>query len=242
MEKTNILGCQYFTTFPSISARTYTFVQLYSMDRSITVPAVRPLEIADEHIDVQLPNLQSQWLLDTRGIESPAAQLDSIRRRRQWINHVRIRQLESEIYSINFCDKEPPLHFVTWMKDMDTRLQSWRLDVISLSDSGPDWFDFVTSTVRFYLHMPCPRNPSPTDESLLACFDDAIIFGSGYSSMLQHGFLKFDWHCAHQCFTAGMLVLRFTALYLRRHSHARFIEVVDLFSDVFVSNVALNAF
>jgi hypothetical protein len=193
---------------------------------------MRPLGILDEHIDVAL----SQELENSA--QSPNLTPEDVytrRRRQQWINHVRLRQLQSEIYAVNFgeADLSGRSHD-TWMNEMDRRLHLWKQDVVSMSESGPDWFDFVMSTVQFYLHMPCPRNPDPTESSKLICFDAASTTLYGYLGMMQSGFLKFDWHCAHQCYASASLVLDNGQLFTRLLSNARVVALLDQFSEAFV--------
>jgi hypothetical protein len=163
--------------------------------------------------------------------------MNSRRRRQQWINHVRLCQLESEIFAVNFEDL-PVASYGPWMDGMDTRLRDWRRYVASMSEAGPDWSDFVMSTVQLYLHMPCPRNPSPSTHSLLVCYDAAKVTAFGYLGMIIHGFLKFDWHCAHQCFAAASLLLQHGQLYLQYHTHHEVSELVDQFSNVFVCQLS----
>lgn len=203
------------------------------MDRSISVATFRTLGIADDQIDIMAPE-QLDDDNDVLGTHDEV--VSSYRKRQQWLNHVRLRQLESEIYSINFGNAQVDYpSYSDWMTDIDRRLHSWKEAVIALSDSGPDWFDFVMSTVRFYLHMPCPRNPSPTDSSKLICFDAATTTLYGYLGMMQTGFLKFDWHCAHQCHSSAMLVLDNIPLFNQAYSNGRVMALLNQFSEAFVS-------
>lgn len=203
------------------------------MDRSITVPTFRPLGLSDRYIDLAVP----QHSVAGGGHPfDPSMQDTSFARRQQWLNHVRIRQMESEIYAVNFGNEDySSRSYSSWMTEMDDRLRSWKEAIITFSDSGPDWFDFVMSTVQVYLHMPCPRNPIPTDASKLICFDAVTTTLYGYLGMMRGGFLKFDWHCAYQCYPSALLVLDNAPLFARVHSNARVTNLLDNFSEAFVS-------
>src|SRR5262245_25564779 len=203
------------------------------MDRSITIPASRPVAILDEHIDVAFPQYGAT---NPQGSTTLEEDIYIQQKRQQWLNHVKLRLLQSEIYAVNFSNTNTlSLSHSEWMQDMDRRLQLWKEDVVGMSESGPDWFDFVMSTVQFYLHMPCPRNPTPAEKSKLICFDAASTTLCGYLGMMQSGFLKFDWHCAHQCYPSALLIIENAPFYVKAFSKARVTALLDQFSDAFVS-------
>ncbi|KAF2107978.1 fungal-specific transcription factor domain-containing protein [Lophiotrema nucula] len=164
----------------TVKLRANIFWVLYAMDRSFGIPTMRPLGIADEHIDAKFPE---ECLRDLQESQSISEDVYARRRGTQWLNHVRLRQLQSEVYGINFGTADIPFpSYQDWMSDMDRRLRLWKqnVDVEEFSETGPDWFDFVMSTIHFYLHNPCPRNPTPSEASLLICFDAASTTLHGY--------------------------------------------------------------
>ncbi|EXJ90307.1 hypothetical protein A1O1_03406 [Capronia coronata CBS 617.96] len=206
------------------------FWTLYSMDRSISITAHRAVSIEDDLVDVGWPyqNLDAE-VLSLR----PGRETQTIR----FLRHVRFRQIQSEIFAVNFQSKDPSiLPYSEWMKAKDAELMEWRRSLDMLHDTGFDWFDFVTYTGQLYLHMHCPRNPHPDTTSVLTGFDAVNGIADGYLRMLHRGFLKFDWHCAHQATAAGVLLIRSVKDHyqtlLRCHSSREVNDVLDKYSEI----------
>ncbi|KAF2729753.1 hypothetical protein EJ04DRAFT_580415 [Polyplosphaeria fusca] len=206
--------------------RAQVFWVIYAMDRSFGVPPMRPLGITDDQIDVEFPEHNENDL--------PNEDTYSSRRKIQWLNHVRLRQLQSEVYDINFGTAEIPFgSYQIWMSDMDSRLQSWKQEATIMPETGPDWFDFVMSTVQFYLHQPCPRNPTPKDIDRVVCFEAASTSLHGYYGLMQTGFLKFDWHSSNQCFPNSMFILDNAAFFVNALSLGRVVSLLDKYAECF---------
>ncbi|EXJ85328.1 hypothetical protein A1O1_05692 [Capronia coronata CBS 617.96] len=198
------------------------FWTLYYWDRAISISSHRPLGIADNHIDVSLPCVPAGDRVTARFVRS-----------------LTLRQIQSEVYSVNFFGKSlGDTPYETWVEATEQRLSSWADEVTSLGDHGFDFFEFIISTVLLHLHRPSQARPVLGENAVLACFDAAASILQGYWRMIVRGFLKYDWHMAHQAFEAGIVVL-----YVLRHyktvleSHrttATILEVVNGFTNVFM--------
>lgn len=201
------------------------------MDRSISITALRHYSIADEFIDTKFP-----WPVQDRSIGRPASTL--ISQRAQFLNHVTFRQIQSEIYAVNFLLKEPAQSYREWMELMDAKLVQWREDTRPFASAGFDWFHLALYTAQLYLHVDCPRNPRPGFKSVLIGFEIANGVAEGYLKMIEGGLLKFDWHCAHQAVTASTLLLRILRTdyqtLLHHHENSELVGVLEKFTELFV--------
>jgi hypothetical protein len=218
------------------------------MDRSISITARKPVCIDDDLIDTKWPYHGSGSGVHYESeSDSPRCRFASVRPRlkaqtARFLRHVRSRQIQSEIFAVNFQGKEPGiLPYADWVKAKDAELLEWRQSLDPLqhnTSTGFDWFDFVTFTGQLYLHMHCPRNPHPDSTSTLAGFEAAAGVTGGFHRMLHRGFLKFDWHCAHQAMDAGALLVRLVKddyqTLLRWHSSLHINQVLSQFTEVLV--------
>ncbi|EXJ80754.1 hypothetical protein A1O3_07038 [Capronia epimyces CBS 606.96] len=203
------------------------FWTLYSMDRSISVTAHRAVSVDDELIDTAWPYHD----LD----DEPASRWKTQTIR--FLRHVRFRQIQSEIFAVNFQGKDlGPVPYADWMKARDGEILEWRRSLDSLQNTGFDWFEFVGYTGQLYLHMHCPRNPHPDTASMVTGFGATNGMADGYLRMLRKGFLKFDWHCAHQATAAGILLIRMVKDHyqtlLQYHSSRHVNDVLDKYTDI----------
>ncbi|KIV96857.1 hypothetical protein PV10_00672 [Exophiala mesophila] len=207
------------------------FWTLYSMDRSISIAALRPISLADHLINAKFPSE------DFTSGSDPSSSRQRMQITR-FLRHVKFRQIQSEIYSVNFGDREPDsLPYSSWMKARDEELLEWRKSLETLEQTGFDWFDFVMYTGQIYLHTHCPRNPHPDAQSVIKGFEAARGTNNGYFRMYCKGFLKFDWHCAHHVLTAATLLIRLIKhdyqTLLRTYSSREINSALDECSEVF---------
>lgn len=212
--------------------------QLYSMDRSISIAALRPVSLADHLINAKLP---SEDFGSDLTPSSPRLSMQITR----FLRHVKFRQIQSEIYSVNFGDRAPDtLPYSFWTKAKDEELLEWRGSLEALEQTGFDWFDFVMFTGQMYLHMHCPRNPHPDAQSVIKGFEAARGTANGYFRMYCKGFLKFDWHCAHHVLAAATLLIRLIKhdyqTLLQSYSSREINSALEECSEVFVSHVFLK--
>lgn len=208
------------------------------MDRSISIASKRPVSIDDESIDINWP------YEDCGFVTSPVTSGTRMQNLR-FLRHVRFRQIQSEIYAVNFTDKTPlKLPYSEWMDAKDQQLLEWRRSLDSLTETGFEWFDFVMFTGQMYLHMHCPRNPHPASRSVISGFEAAKGTADGYFGLYCKGFLKYDWHCAHHVLAAGILLIRLVKhdyqILLHAYSSRQINATIEKCFDVLVSPVSFN--
>ncbi|KAJ5613180.1 hypothetical protein N7510_006374 [Penicillium lagena] len=159
----------------------------YVLDRSINITGHRPLALRDEHITVH-------HLTDKSRVH--------------FVNHVRYRQLQSEMYAVQFHNKPIPSGtYQEWMDDMGERIMAWRSSALSSIQAPPEWFDFGTWTCVVLLHRPCIRNPNPSEASIKESFEAAVRISDGYWEQSQDKHVKYTFHAVHNAFESGLVLL-----------------------------------
>lgn len=205
-----------------IELRRCVFWVLYIFDRSICATSHRRLGIADESISTKYPS----------GMEGT-----------YFLNNIRFRRIQSELWTVNYLRRGLPLltdegSYEAWVDDIEHRMLDWRSGVTTKKSSTPEWFDIAIWHGFVFLHRPCPRNPYPPTESLIKCFQAATEVAAGYWENAHSGFLKYSWHAVHHGFEAaiGMLyAIRHCKEQLKeRYGTRKILETVHLFSSLFV--------
>jgi hypothetical protein len=227
----------------SVDFRRRLFWVMYSMERSICSTNYQRVGILDHFIDVEFPSELGDPSCDGdsgRANDAPVMKLKA-----RFFNGVRFRQIQSEILTVNFLQRDQPFNghdqdYEAWVAEMGARISSWR-NRLRTDDSesvGPDWFNIAVAHATLILHRPCPRNPMPRPESLIKCFEAARQVASATWEYAHSGFFKYSWHAVHQAFQAGVALL-FSIRHCKEklkeiHGIQRILETVQLFSSLFV--------
>ncbi|RFU32286.1 hypothetical protein B7463_g4066, partial [Scytalidium lignicola] len=187
------------TNVVSVDLRRRIFWTVYGVERSIDVNSHRQFSIEDEYINVKFPSAYEDSC-----IRSDRIVRDGRRSKAQFLNYVRFRQMQSEIYAVQFLNRQFTLpSYELWVAEMKQRIVDWRSDV----DATPDWFSFAFNQCFFMLYRPCPRNPLPSEEFMIECFKAAVIMSRGCWELSQTGYLQFPFHNLHNGFEAGVAIL-----------------------------------
>lgn len=209
-------------THSEAELRRCVFWVLYIFDRSICATSHRRLGIADESISTKYPS----------GMDGT-----------YFLNNIRFRRIQSELWTVNYLRRGLPLlteegSYEAWAADIEQRMLNWRNGVTTKKSDTPQWFDIAISHGFVFLHRPCPRNPSPPTESLVKCFEAAAEVAAGYWDNAHTGFLKYSWHAVHHGFEAAIAMLyaiRHCKEQLKERCGIRKIhDTVHLFSSLFV--------
>lgn len=212
----------YTLTDSEMELRRCVFWVLYIFDRSICATSHRRLGVADESISTKYPS----------GMDGT-----------YFLNNILFRRIQSELWTVNYLRRGLPLlkdegSYETWTDDIEHRMQSWRSGVTTKRSSSPEWYDIAVWHGFVFLHRPCPRNPHPSPESLIKCFEAATEVAAGYWENAHSGFLKYSWHAVHHGFEAAMAMLyalrHCKAQLKERHGTRKILETVHLFSSLFV--------
>ncbi|KAK7534230.1 fungal-specific transcription factor domain-containing protein [Phyllosticta citribraziliensis] len=181
------------------------FWTLYIFDRSTCVTSHRRLGVADDSISTKYPS----------GMEGSF-----------FINNIRFRRIQSELWTVNYLRRGLPLltepgSYEAWAQNIESRMKAWEGEVLgkSCNSWGCDWFNIAVAHGIVFLRRPTPRNPHPGPDSLLKCFDAATMVASGYWENAHYGFLKYSWHAVHHGFEAAIAML-----FAVRHCKEKLIE------------------
>jgi hypothetical protein len=162
------------------------------------------------------------------------------------LNYVRFRQIQSEILSVQFFNKElQGQEYPQWVVGMEKRLVDWQQAALADVEKGPDWFSHALWQCYLMLHRPCPRNPAPTEHSIVTCFEAALGLSSGSWELLKTGYLQYPFHNAHNGFEAATVVLyglRYHTMRIRdQYGSRRVIDLIHQLSGLFVSSTLANS-
>jgi hypothetical protein len=210
------------------------------MERSLAVTSHRPFTLKDEYINTKFPSVYEDSKIHPDRIETGGPRVKF-----QFLNFIRFRQIQSEICSVQYFNRQlENSSYTDWMTDMERKIQNLQEDILSMVETAPDWFSHSVWQNRLMLHRPCSRNPNPAKESMKACFEAAIGVAQGCWLTMQSGYLTFVFHLVHNAFEAGATMLyllkedpvTFRALY----GNSEIIKHLTQLSGVFVSSTPLT--
>ncbi|KAF2142768.1 uncharacterized protein K452DRAFT_225997, partial [Aplosporella prunicola CBS 121167] len=198
------------------------FWVFYAYDRSICATSHRRLGVSDESISTKFPT----------GMDDE-----------YFIENVRFRRIQSELWTVNYLRRGMPLlpdenSYAAWVQDIENRMITWRNEACAKKPARREWCDIAVWHGFVFLHRPCPRNPHPSMESLIKCFENATQVAAGYWENAHSGFLKYSWHAVHHGFEAAIAML-YTIRHCKeqlkeRYGTRKILETVHLFSSLFV--------
>lgn len=146
-------------------------------------------------------------------------------------------RLQAEVCSVNIGMRpipDPAMTHESWMASIDQRISE-----IKAQTTGSQGGDLLEWQSLLLLHMPCRRNPSPDDKSVLKAFGAAVCIANGYWDLVQLEHVEYPWHATHHCYEAGILILyslwHFAALVRENYTTKQIFEVVHQISGFFVS-------
>lgn len=222
------------------SLRRRIFWVIYEESVNVCATCHRRPFISDHLISVRFPS-QSD-MASIRQATLP----NTPRVKGHFLNVLRYRQLQSEIFSVNFaCEDAPGFNMATsdssyraWMKDIEGRISAWHNSIAREHSTGPEYFKVSCGHGIVFLHRPCPRNPCPSPASLVKCFDAALQVAAHCLEYSNSGFLRHPWHSALHSFEAAISMLyaiKNCELELKeRYGMKRILEGVHQFSSLFV--------
>lgn len=155
----------------------------------------------------------------------------------RFIDRLRFIRLQTEICTVNIglrAIPRPSLSYKDWVSDTERRISE-----TNAAAATPKSCAFMVWHALLLLHMPCARNPTPNDKSVLDFFDAAVKISHGYWEMIQVNNIDYPWHATHHCYEAGNLVLyalwHHDALIRRHYSTTQVFDIVHRISSIFVS-------
>ena len=163
-----------------------------------------PLAISDEHISTQFPsNIR---------MSSVTSFLDTSRpdgRMAQFLSHVHLCQIQSEILGIQFFDQELPKdapEYADWLQKMEITIQTWQ-DLSTSHSESPAWSTNAANQCRLLLYRPCSRIIVPSESSLHTASALAIQIINSSWDIVQASNLVPTFQYVFSVFQAGMILL-----------------------------------
>ena len=134
----------------------------------------------------------------------------------QFLSHVHLCQIQSEILGVQFFDQELPKdtpEYADWMQKIESTIQTWQNNATSHSES-PTWSINAANHCRLLLYRPCSRNIVPPESCLQTASTIAIRVISGSWEVAQASNLVPSFQYVYDVFQASMILL----YALRNHS------------------------
>lgn len=175
----------------TVELRRRLFWSAYCMDRSICSALQRPLSIPDAAINTQFPSAfaEAEPRLPSLGI-------------------IYYHQLLSEMVQVHFQGEDlgNGVTWDAWTASMEEKLRAWYAD--SCTESGNnELVEFALSRGLMLLHRPSPRNPMPSQQSLLNAFEAAAASARSHKDHIFTGFFRRPWISAHHTLEAAVVLL-----------------------------------
>jgi hypothetical protein len=206
------------------------FWAAYCVDRTICSALQMPLSIADASINTQLP----QAAQEAHTTKNPLLLL------------IQYHQLRSLIIQVHFQNAPLPanLDWEDWLSDMEIKLRAWYGSYRATKPEISELTEFEFAHTMLFLHRPSPRNPQPSDRSLLEAFKAAAASARILKEDIYQGFLRRRWLSAYHTLEMAMIAL-FCLRYGSRHLRKRFsvhqiFEIAKLFTSNFLAIAALG--
>lgn len=186
---------------------THRYYQVYLFDRTVGISGGCPIALSNEHITTKLPygggdphSLPEHLKLQG----SPGL------KHNQFLIHIRIRFVQSEIHSIQFFDQRLP-------DDAEDDYEAWVLKTNGLiqrlvtqvteDGGGTPWLVSAIHQCQVLLRRPCSRNIAVSRASLLAAVGASTQLISLYMKLVQSGGLIMAFEIGNSAFHAGMVLL-----------------------------------
>lgn len=170
--------------------------QTYSMERTVSLTCHRHLAIRDDQIMLKMSNENLTW-----GNESTVTRYNT---------HLAFCRLQVEISSVNICREpfpHPSLTWAEWAESCEQRIEALRSNSWTEAIMIPDWLDIPASRCLAWLYMPCPKNPSPSDDTMTKFVQTLMRMLQMYWTLAPKKSLKLCWYAAHHTYEIGTQLL-----------------------------------
>ncbi|KAJ4293363.1 hypothetical protein N0V90_008645 [Kalmusia sp. IMI 367209] len=184
-----------------LSLRRNTFWTIYNLEKTIAIASGCPLSISDEHITTLIPSNDDILAMNSASYDSEKAS--------QFIKHVEISQIQSEIHGVQFFDQALPAdtpEYTDWMRRIEHSIQAWQ-DSLAPDGNIPAWSIAAADHCHLLLYRPCSRNMVPDELCLQAACTVAIRIVNRHWAAIQNGSPIFAFQYVYAVFQAGMILL-----------------------------------
>lgn len=177
------------------------------MDRTAAISAGCPIALSDDHITTQLPyNAGDPHTALDGSLQGPPS-LGV--KEHNFIIHIRVRLLQSQIHGIQFFDEPVPASFPSyeaWRKHCQHSVQRL-LAQLAADGLGNSWIVAAAHNCQLLLHRPCSRNISVSAETLIPSVTAAIELVQSSLRALETGGFVIVFEMGNSAFQAGILLL-----------------------------------
>jgi hypothetical protein len=161
----------------------------------------------------------------------------------QFLSHVQLSRIQSEILGVQFFDQALPQEtpdYGDWIRKSEVSVQTWQ-ECLAVDGDIPGWSIVLADHCRLLLYRPCSRNMVPDESCLRAATAVATRTIHGHWATMQTGSLIFALQYVYYVFQASMVLLYALGNHgpeeLGSVLEAEARDAIELLPSLFVSNV-----
>ncbi|CAH0059088.1 unnamed protein product [Clonostachys solani] len=178
----------------------------YQLERTVAIAAGCPIALSDDHITTQLPFNGG----DPNGdLEQFIQRVSHLNKEKQFLIHVRVCIIQSEIHGVQFFDQSIPesaADYDTWVQNTKDSIQDL-VNQITADGFATSWLVSAAQQCQVLLHRPCSRNISVSTSSLIAAASASIrLINTSLESAMAGGLIG-TFEIANSAFQAGVVIL-----------------------------------
>jgi hypothetical protein len=162
--------------------------------------------LSDDHITTQLPFNGG----DPHGdLEQFIQRVSHLNQEKQFLIHVRVCIIQSEIHGVQFFDQDIPesaADYDTWVQNTKDSIQDL-VNQITADGFATSWLISAAQQCQVLLHRPCSRNISVSTSSLNAAASASIqLINTSLEGAMAGGLIG-TFEIANSAFQAGVVIL-----------------------------------
>uniref|UniRef100_A0A8H7K7I6 Zn(2)-C6 fungal-type domain-containing protein n=1 Tax=Bionectria ochroleuca TaxID=29856 RepID=A0A8H7K7I6_BIOOC len=178
----------------------------YQLERTVAIAAGCPIALSDDHITTQLPFNGG----DPHGdLEQFIQRVSHLNQEKQFLIHVRVCIIQSEIHGVQFFDQDIPesaADYDTWVQNTKDSIQDL-VNQITADGFATSWLISAAQQCQVLLHRPCSRNISVSTSSLNAAASASIqLINTSLEGAMAGGLIG-TFEIANSAFQAGVVIL-----------------------------------
>ncbi|VUC24632.1 unnamed protein product [Clonostachys rosea] len=178
----------------------------YQLERTVAIAAGCPIALSDDHITTQLPFNGGDPHED---LEQFIQRVSHLNKEKQFLIHVRVCIIQSEIHGVQFFDQSIPesaADYDTWLQETKDSIQDL-VNQVTADGFATSWLVSAAQQCQVLLHRPCSRNISVSTSSLIAAATASIqLINTSLESAMVGGLIG-TFEIANSAFQAGVVLL-----------------------------------
>jgi hypothetical protein len=188
------------------------FWSVYLLDRVVAVSLGRPVNIADQDIDVNLPLDIDDGVRDNDTITKHLVESRQSNMPRRtstltmWTELVKLKRIESQIQSRIYRVDKPTSLLLPEVHPLLKMLEEWRASLPKLATAEYNYLDLLWNKSVRLLTQPFLRILSPEDELLKKCLASSGQVCQIFKRMFQNDSYGHSFLSVHSIFIAGVTI------------------------------------